>query len=71
MMTVVEMPLQIGADGSPCISIGIQQYFRHYDMKPVIDITYNPIGQTIINRSNNNFLKGGHKTEKEYAITST
>jgi hypothetical protein len=52
IMAVFKMPLQIKSDGAQASSIRIQQYFRHYDTKPITDIHYSPRGQDFIKRSN-------------------
>ena len=46
------MPLQIEADDtSTYVSIRIW-YFRHYDIENVTDISYNPTGQAIMQKTN-------------------
>lgn len=53
IMTNFKAPLQIKSDDAQAyISIRMQQYFRPYAIKPVIDIHYSPIGLAVIKRSN-------------------
>lgn len=51
MMAVLELPLQIGADDAQVyVPIRIQQYFKHYGMRCVTDLYYNPTGQATLER---------------------
>lgn len=53
MMTILKISLQIKSyHASTYVSIRIQQYFRHYDIKHVFGISHNPTGQTTIGRAN-------------------
>lgn len=52
MMAIWETPLQIEAyDAATCVSFKIQ-FCRHYGIKPITDIVYNPTGQAILERYN-------------------
>ena len=52
MMAIWETPLQIEAyDAATCMSFKIQ-FCRHYGIKPITDIVYNPTGQAVLERSN-------------------
>ena len=53
MMAILEMPLQTEADEAQAYaSLGYNNFFRHYEIKPVPGIAYNPTGQTIVEKSN-------------------
>lgn len=52
MVATLEKHLQIEAIYARVSYIRIQQFFRHYDIKPVIGIPYNHTTQVTVQRSN-------------------